>query len=73
MMRTLVAALVAIAGVSSAIAQDKYPTKPGTPRPIINKLHAELAKIIHSPESVAQLAAVGRFLSPIPPSSSRSI
>jgi len=33
----------------------------GTPRPIINKLHMELAKIIHSPESVAQLAAVGAF------------
>jgi tripartite-type tricarboxylate transporter receptor subunit TctC len=28
MMRTLVAVLVAVAGVSSAIAQDKYPTKP---------------------------------------------
>src|SRR5262245_29281814 len=33
----------------------------GTPRPIIDKLRAELAKIIHSPESVAQLAAVGAF------------
>ena len=33
----------------------------GTPRPIINKLHTELAKIIHSPESVTQLAAVGAF------------
>lgn len=30
-----------------------------TPRPIINKLHGELAKIIHSPESVARLAGVG--------------
>ena len=33
----------------------------GTPRPIIDKLHTELAKIIHSPESVAQLAANGAF------------
>jgi tripartite-type tricarboxylate transporter receptor subunit TctC len=33
----------------------------GTPRPIIDKLHAELAKIIHSPESVERLAAVGAF------------
>jgi tripartite-type tricarboxylate transporter receptor subunit TctC len=33
----------------------------GTPRPIIDKLHAELAKIIHSPESVARLATVGAF------------
>lgn len=31
----------------------------GTPRQIINKLHAELARIIQSPESVARLAAVG--------------
>jgi tripartite-type tricarboxylate transporter receptor subunit TctC len=33
----------------------------GTPRPIIDKLHAELAKIIHSPESVARFASVGAF------------
>ena len=31
----------------------------GTPRPIINKLHGELVRIIQSPESVARLAAVG--------------
>jgi tripartite-type tricarboxylate transporter receptor subunit TctC len=31
----------------------------GTPRPIINKLHRELQKIIQSPDSVARLAAVG--------------
>ena len=30
-----------------------------TPRPIIDKLHGELVKIIRSPESVARLAAVG--------------
>jgi tripartite-type tricarboxylate transporter receptor subunit TctC len=30
-----------------------------TPRPIINKLHGELVKIIKSPESVARLAGVG--------------
>jgi tripartite-type tricarboxylate transporter receptor subunit TctC len=33
----------------------------GTPRPVINKLQAELAKIIHSPESVARLTSVGAF------------
>jgi tripartite-type tricarboxylate transporter receptor subunit TctC len=33
----------------------------GTPRPIIDKLHAELARIIHSPESVKRLAEVGAF------------
>jgi tripartite-type tricarboxylate transporter receptor subunit TctC len=33
----------------------------GTPRPIINKLNAELAKIINSPESIARLASVGAF------------
>jgi tripartite-type tricarboxylate transporter receptor subunit TctC len=33
----------------------------GTPRPIISKLHGELAKIIHSPESVARFAGVGAF------------
>lgn len=33
----------------------------GTPRPIINKLHGELVKIIQSPESVARLAGVGAF------------
>jgi tripartite-type tricarboxylate transporter receptor subunit TctC len=31
----------------------------GTPRPIIDKLHAELVKIIHSPESIARLQSVG--------------
>ena len=31
----------------------------GTPRPIINKLHGELVKIIKSPESVTRLAGVG--------------
>jgi tripartite-type tricarboxylate transporter receptor subunit TctC len=31
----------------------------GTPRPIIAKLHAELVKVIKSPESVARLQAVG--------------
>jgi tripartite-type tricarboxylate transporter receptor subunit TctC len=31
----------------------------GTPRAIINKLHAELVKIIHSPETVARMAASG--------------
>lgn len=31
----------------------------GTPRPIINKLHSELAKIIKSPESMTRLAGVG--------------
>ncbi|MGZ5691790.1 MAG: Bug family tripartite tricarboxylate transporter substrate binding protein, partial [Burkholderiales bacterium] len=31
----------------------------GTPRPIINKLHAELVKIINSPETVARMAASG--------------
>ncbi len=30
-----------------------------TPKPIITRLHAELAKIIRSPESVAQLSSVG--------------
>jgi tripartite-type tricarboxylate transporter receptor subunit TctC len=33
----------------------------GTPRPIINKLHHELVKIIQSPESIARFAAVGAF------------
>ena len=33
----------------------------GTPRPIINKLHSELAKIILSQASLAQLASVGAF------------
>lgn len=33
----------------------------GTPRPIIDKLNTELAKIIHSPESVRRLVAVGAF------------
>jgi len=31
----------------------------GTPRPIINRLHAELVKIIKSPESLDRLASVG--------------
>jgi tripartite-type tricarboxylate transporter receptor subunit TctC len=31
----------------------------GTPRAIINKLHAELVKIINSPETVARMAASG--------------
>ena len=31
----------------------------GTPRPIVNKLHAELVKIIKSPESISRLAGVG--------------
>ena len=31
----------------------------GTPRPIINRMHAELVKIIKSPESLARLASVG--------------
>ncbi|MFH1604062.1 MAG: tripartite tricarboxylate transporter substrate binding protein, partial [Pseudomonadota bacterium] len=39
----------------------------GTPRPIIDKLHAALAKIIRSPESVARLASVGAFPSAITP------
>jgi tripartite-type tricarboxylate transporter receptor subunit TctC len=30
-----------------------------TPRPVINKMHGELVKIIKSPESVARLAGVG--------------
>jgi tripartite-type tricarboxylate transporter receptor subunit TctC len=33
----------------------------GTPRPIINKLHGDLVKIIQSPESVARIAGVGAF------------
>jgi len=31
----------------------------GTPRPIINRLHAEVVKIIKSPESMERLASVG--------------
>ncbi|MBI2289243.1 MAG: tripartite tricarboxylate transporter substrate binding protein [Betaproteobacteria bacterium] len=31
----------------------------GTPRPIINKLHGELVKVIKSPESMTRLAGVG--------------
>jgi tripartite-type tricarboxylate transporter receptor subunit TctC len=31
----------------------------GTPRPIVNKLHGELVKIIMAPESVMRLAGVG--------------
>ncbi len=34
----------------------------GTPRPIINKLHADLVKIIKSPESVERLASVGAVI-----------
>jgi tripartite-type tricarboxylate transporter receptor subunit TctC len=33
----------------------------GTPRPIINRLHDELVKIIRSPESLERLASVGAF------------
>ncbi len=33
----------------------------GTPRPIINRLHGEVVKIIKSPESMARLASVGAF------------
>jgi len=33
----------------------------GTPRPIIDKLNTELAKVIHAPDSVARLASVGAF------------
>jgi tripartite-type tricarboxylate transporter receptor subunit TctC len=33
----------------------------GTPRPIIDKLQVELAKIIRSPESIERLASVGAF------------
>ncbi len=33
----------------------------GTPRPIINKLHGEMVKIIRAPDSVARIASVGAF------------
>jgi tripartite-type tricarboxylate transporter receptor subunit TctC len=33
----------------------------GTPRPIINKMHGELVKIINSPESVTRLNGDGAF------------
>ena len=33
----------------------------GTPKAIIRKVHADVAKLIHSPESVARLASVGAF------------
>lgn len=33
----------------------------GTPRPIINRLHSEVVKIIKSPESLERLAGVGAF------------
>ena len=33
----------------------------GTPRPIINRLHDEVVKIIKSPESMERLASVGAF------------
>ena len=51
------------AGYPSVISASFYGllAPAGTPRPIIDKLHAELAKIIHSPESVARLASVGAF------------
>ena len=31
----------------------------GTPQPIIKKLHAELIRIVHSPENIARMAALG--------------
>jgi tripartite-type tricarboxylate transporter receptor subunit TctC len=31
----------------------------GTPRAIINKLHAELVKIVHAPDNVARMTASG--------------
>ena len=31
----------------------------GTPRPIINRIHAELVKIVHSPENVQRMLAAG--------------
>jgi len=31
----------------------------GTPRAIIDKLHAELVKIVHSPENVARMTSLG--------------
>jgi tripartite-type tricarboxylate transporter receptor subunit TctC len=34
----------------------------GTPRPIINRLHGEVVKIIKSPESLERLASVGAFV-----------
>ncbi len=34
----------------------------GTPRPIINKLHGEVVKIVKSPESLERLANVGAFV-----------
>ncbi len=34
----------------------------GTPRPIINRLHGEVVKIIKSPESVERLASVGAVI-----------
>jgi tripartite-type tricarboxylate transporter receptor subunit TctC len=36
-------------------------TPAGTPRPIINRLHGEMVKIIKSPESLERLASVGAF------------
>ena len=41
------------------MTQQASSTPAATPRPIINRLHSELVKIIRSPESVAQLASVG--------------
>ena len=34
----------------------------GTPRPLIDKLHGEVVKIIKSPESLERLASVGAFV-----------
>ena len=34
----------------------------GTPRPIINRLHSEVVKIIKSPDSLERLASVGAFV-----------
>ena len=34
----------------------------GTPRPIINRLHGEMVKIVKSPESLERLASVGAFV-----------
>ena len=34
----------------------------GTPRPIINRLHADVVKIIKSPDSLERLASVGAFV-----------
>ena len=76
MMRTLVAALVAVVGVSSAIAQDRYPTKPvrwvipyapgsGTDviaRPITIRLGEVLGQATH-PQGIVALVVRDRSLS----------